>query len=150
LEDRRIQNVLKEIPPVSQRNGPVLLHGDYWPGNILWRDDTLVAVIDWEDAQMGDPLIDFAISRLDVLWLFGSESMYSFTQYYQALMEIDYKNLPYWDLCAALRLARLIGSDLAEWTAFFIPFGRNDITEHTLREHFRYFTTQALEKLAIQ
>lgn len=31
-------------------NRSVLLHGDYWPGNIMWRDGRLVAVIDWEDA----------------------------------------------------------------------------------------------------
>jgi hypothetical protein len=49
-------------------------------------------------------------------------------------MDIDYVNLPYWDLCAALRLARLISDDLAKWTAFFIPFGRHDITEHIFRE----------------
>ena len=38
---------------------------------------------------------------------------------YTALMALDYTNLPYWDLYAALRLARLAGPDLAEWVAFF-------------------------------
>jgi aminoglycoside phosphotransferase (APT) family kinase protein len=141
---------LEKVTTLGQQNKPVLLHGDYWPGNILWRDDTIVAVIDWEDAQIGDPLIDFAISRLDILWIFGSDAFHAFTSHYQSLMDIDYVNLPYWDLCAALRLARLIGDDLAKWTAFFIPFGRHDITEHIFREYFRYFITQALEKLAIQ
>jgi aminoglycoside phosphotransferase (APT) family kinase protein len=150
LDVEHIRNALEEISPRPERNKSVLLHGDYWPGNILWRDDTLVAVIDWEDAQIGDPLIDFAISRLDILWIFGTDALHAFTQHYQSLMDIDYRNLPYWDLCAALRLARLIGTDLAEWTAFFIPFGRHDITEQTFRKHFRYFITQALEKLAIQ
>lgn len=150
LEAQHIREALGKVASLAQRNKPVLLHGDYWPGNLLWRDHTLVAVIDWEDAQSGDPLIDFAISRLDVLWIFGLDALESFTRYYQTLMDIDYANLPYWDLCAALRLARLVGTDIAEWTAFFIPLGRHDITEHTLREHFQFFSSQALEKLQVQ
>jgi aminoglycoside phosphotransferase (APT) family kinase protein len=149
LDDGRIRAALEEILSLPQRNASALLHGDYWPGNILWRDDTLVAVIDWEDAKLGDPLIDFAISRLDILTIFGLDAMQSFTHHYQSLMDIDYTDLPYWDLCAALRLARLIGPDVTEWAAFFISYGRHDITEHTLREHFRFFVRQAFEKLTI-
>lgn len=147
LDDQRIHHVLEEISPMLQRNVPVLLHGDYWPGNILWRDDMLVGVVDWEDAQLGDPLIDLAISRLDILWIFGTDALHSFTNYYQSLMNIDFINLPYWDLCAALRLARLIGDDLTQWTAFFHPYGRHDITEQSVREHFQYFVTQGFENL---
>jgi len=144
----RIRDTLEAAWPLPQRNTSALLHGDYWPGNILWRNDRLVAVIDWEDATVGDPLIDLAISRLDLLWIFGSEAMQSFTQQYQSIMAIDYGNLPYWDLGAALRLIRLAGADLAEWAAFFRTFGRHDITEHTIRAHYRLFITQAFEQLA--
>jgi aminoglycoside phosphotransferase (APT) family kinase protein len=149
-EHERIRARLGMMAPIAQRNAPGLLHGDFWPGNILWRYNTLVAVIDWEDAKLGDPLIDFAISRLDILWIFGIDAIHSFSDHYQSKMDIDYTNLPYWDLCAALRLARLIGSNLADWTSYFIPFGRHDISESTLREDFRFFITQAFEKLALQ
>ena len=115
------QNVDEFAWPFSQINAPVLLHGDYWPGNILWRDEQLAAVIDWEDARLGDPLIDLAISRLDLLWIFGSEAMNSFTQDYLTGMAIDTRDLPYWDLCAALRLVRLAGANLAEWAAVLYP-----------------------------
>jgi aminoglycoside phosphotransferase (APT) family kinase protein len=107
-----------------------------------------VAVVDWEDAALGDPLIDVAVSRLDMLWIFGIDALHSFTQQYQSRMALDYANLPYWDLCAALRLARLAGADLAGWAAFFRPFGRHDITEQTIRQHYWWFVEQALEKLA--
>lgn len=150
LETAHIRATLEPIWPVPQRNPSVLLHGDFWPGNILWRDGMLVAVIDWEDARLGDPLIDFAISRMDIVWIFGIDALNAFTHHYQSMMAIDYTNLPYWDLYAALRLARLAGSDLTGWASFFQPFGRHDITEHTIREHFRFFTAQALEKLTVQ
>lgn len=147
LDEGRIRETLASVWPLPQRNASALLHGDFWPGNILWRDNRLVAVIDWEDASLGDPLADLAISRLDLLWIFGVEAMNAFTQHYQSLIDIDYTNLPYWDLVAALRLIRLAGADLAEWAAFFVPFGRPDITEQTIRDHYRFFITQAFDKL---
>lgn len=147
LDEGRIRDTLESAWPLAQRNRSVLLHGDYWPGNLLWRDDALVAVIDWEDAKLGDPLIDFAVSRLDILWIFGLDAFRSFTRRYEAMMALDYTNLPYWDLYAALRLVRLAGADLAEWAAFFAPFGRHDITEQAIREHYKFFIDQAYEKL---
>jgi len=150
LDEGCIRQTLESAWPLPQRNASVLLHGDYWPGNVLWQDEELVAVIDWEDAKLGDPLTDLAISRLDILWIFGIDAMTSFTHHYESTMAIDYAHLPYWDLCAALRLVRLAGSHLDKWAAFFPPFGRHDITEQTIRENYRSFVTQAFEKLAAQ
>lgn len=128
----------------AQRNAPVLLHGDYWPGNVLWRDGRLVAVVDWEDARLGDPLVDLGKSRLEMAWIFGPGAMEAFTQHYRSRMDLDYGALPYWDLCAAWRLMRIAGPNLAEWAAFFAPFGRPDITEQTMRAEYQSFVNQAL------
>ena len=142
-----IRDALAAIGPLPQRNPSVLLHGDFWPGNLLWRADKLVAVIDWEDATVGDALTDFAISRLDIALIFGIDAMTCFTYYYRSMVSLDYTNLPYWDSCAALRIARLVGVDLAEWAAFFRPFGRHDITEQTMRDNYSCFVVQAFEQL---
>jgi aminoglycoside phosphotransferase (APT) family kinase protein len=150
LEEGRIRDTLASLSPLPQRNAPALLHGDYWPGNVLWRDSRLVAVIDWEDATLGDPLADLAISRLDIAWIFGIDAMNAFTHHYRSVMAIDYTNLPYWDLGAALRLVRLAGPNLAEWAAFFAPYGRHDITEQTMRKDHKSFVAQAFERLAAQ
>ncbi len=133
------------VPPT--RNQPALLHGDYWPGNVLWRDGTLVAVVDWEDAKCGDPLSDLAISRLDVLWIYGRTAFAAFNTCYCTLMSIDYSALPYWDLCAALRIARLAGADLAAWAGFFARFGRHDITAQSFCADFAWFVAQAEAQL---
>jgi aminoglycoside phosphotransferase (APT) family kinase protein len=147
MDEGRIRDALEAAWPLPQRNASALLHGDFWPGNILWRDEQLVAVIDWEDAAVADPLIDLAISRLDIVWIFGVDAMHSFTDHYRSIMALDYSTLPYWDLYAALRLVRLAGADLAGWAAFFPPFGRPDITEQTIREDYRYFIAQAFAEL---
>jgi aminoglycoside phosphotransferase (APT) family kinase protein len=147
FEAQRVHAALKAAWPVAQRNKSTLLHGDYWPGNILWHDGQLAAVIDWEDAAFGDPLVDFAIARLDLLWIFGREALEGFSQQYRLLSAVDIASLPYWDLYAVLRLARLAGANLAAWAAFFQPYGRADITEETIREHVQFFISQAFEKI---
>jgi aminoglycoside phosphotransferase (APT) family kinase protein len=75
LDVGRIRSALASHRSPPQRNAPALLHGDYWPGNVLWQDGELVAVIDWEDAKLGDPLADLAISRLDIAWILGTAAM---------------------------------------------------------------------------
>jgi aminoglycoside phosphotransferase (APT) family kinase protein len=147
LFDPQAYAALAAAWPWAQQNKSALLHGDFWPGNWLWRDGELVGIIDWEDAALGDPLIDLAICRLELLWIFGPDVMEEFMQAYRARMSLHFGNLPYWDLYAAMRLARLVGSDLEGWAAFFEPFGRGDITAETIAAHHRWFVRQALAQL---
>ncbi|WP_294083053.1 phosphotransferase family protein [Sphaerobacter sp.] len=137
LDEPRIREVLEPIWPLPRRNRPVLLHGDYWPGNTLWRDGRLVAVVDWEDAALGDPLADLGNARLEILWAYGPDAMHAFTRRYRELMpHIDVSHLPYWDLVAALRPA----GKLSEW-------GLDPQTEQTMRTRHRLFVDQALQAL---
>ena len=39
---------------------PALLHGDLGPEHLLVRDGRLAGVIDWGDARVGDPALDYA------------------------------------------------------------------------------------------
>lgn len=43
---------------VPAEKGPTLVHGDYHYGNMLFRGPEVVAVLDWEIAQIGQPLLD--------------------------------------------------------------------------------------------
>ncbi|MBZ0289707.1 MAG: phosphotransferase, partial [Anaerolineae bacterium] len=61
LDEGRIRDALAAAWPLPQTNPLTLAHGDFWPGNVLWKDGELQAVIDWEDAVRGDPLADLAI-----------------------------------------------------------------------------------------
>jgi aminoglycoside phosphotransferase (APT) family kinase protein len=146
--EEHIRAALESAWPKLKHNPPALLHGDFWPGNILWQGERLAGVIDWEDAHTGDPLSDLAISRLDLLWILGPHAMQAFTLHYRSMRSLDTANLPFWDLCAALRLVRLAGADLAAWAAYFHPYGRRDITPGSIREHYTVFIRQALADLA--
>ena len=85
-----------------------------------------------------DPLADVANSRREMLWAFGIDAMEQFTHQYQSLTGIDLTDLPYWDLCAALRT----GSQISAW-------GLDDATKKTMRDGHRWFVGQALDKLSI-
>lgn len=148
LPTAHIRAALAAAPPLPLA-APVLLHGDFWPGNVLWRGGRLAAVIDWEDAALGDPLRDLAISRLDLLWIYGRDAMQAFTAHYREHAPLDEPRLARWDALAALRLARLVGDDLQGWAAFFYPFGRTDITAQHIRDHYDWFVAQAIAGLQV-
>lgn len=106
LSEATVRVALAGTWPPAQANRTVALHGDYWPGNTLWRDGRLVAVIDWEDAAFGDPLADLGNIRLEVTMMFGAPAADEFTRHYSELMpDLDLAALPLWDLFAALRPA---------------------------------------------
>ncbi|MGV3616749.1 MAG: phosphotransferase family protein [Fimbriimonas sp.] len=140
LRESAIRDALASIPPIVASNPPVLRHGDFWPGNVLWHEGEIVGVVDWEDALVGEPLADLAICRLDLWWVLGREAAFDFTRRYQALTRIDLKDLPYWDLCASLRPI----SNLSEWAASYPDLGRPDITEATMARDHQEFVAQAL------
>ena len=138
LNEGRIREVIESDWPPPSSNVSGLLHGDYWPGNLLWNDGEIAAVIDWEDAATGDPLADLGNCRLELCWTWGSEAMNAFTQSYRELVpSLDYTNLPLWDLYAALHPA----GKMSGW-------GLDAETEARMVRDHRQFVDQALAELA--
>jgi len=58
----RLANLLAERQP--QPGPPVLVHGDYHFGNMLFDHGRVAAVVDWEIAQLGQPLLDLCCISL--------------------------------------------------------------------------------------
>jgi aminoglycoside phosphotransferase (APT) family kinase protein len=58
-ERPRGEMLLAEVETLSDFL-PALTHSDLGPEHLLVRDDKLVGVIDWGDARIGDPAIDYA------------------------------------------------------------------------------------------
>ena len=116
---RRAGERLAAPAPDVLPNRHVLLHGDYWPGNVIWRDGRLVAVIDWEDVRLGDPLADLATARVELLCRYDDDAMERFTARYLALHRdvagpLHLDALPLWELyVSAAALATMAGWGLA-------------------------------------
>jgi aminoglycoside phosphotransferase (APT) family kinase protein len=99
-----IREALRATWPPPQVSEPVVLHGDYWPGNVLWRDGRLEGIIDWEEAAFGEPLADLANIRLEIAWHFGTAAMDALTdEYLTHRPAVRPGTLPVWDLSTALR-----------------------------------------------
>jgi aminoglycoside phosphotransferase (APT) family kinase protein len=92
-------------------NAPGLLHGDFWPGNIIWewQHRDIAAVIDWEDAVVGDPVADLAKCRLELIWALGEDAMHAFTERYVAMTGADTATLPFWELHSTLGPLETLG-----------------------------------------
>ncbi|MDJ0314940.1 phosphotransferase [Arthrobacter sp. H35-D1] len=118
-------------------NSSVLLHGDYWPGNVMFDGARLAAVVDWEDAAMGDPLADLACARVEICCAFGLPAAERFTDAYVAHMHsagnaLDLFDLPLWEMYVS---ATALGS-MHLW-------GLAADDENTRRRHTRSFLERA-------
>jgi aminoglycoside phosphotransferase (APT) family kinase protein len=60
---------LRRHKPPSPARGPSLVWGDARLSNIVYRDFDVVAVLDWEMATVGDPLLDLG------WWIFSDETL---------------------------------------------------------------------------
>ncbi len=58
LIDLGLAWLYKNLPQPSER--PVLAHGDAGPGNFLFENGRMTALLDWELAHLGDPMEDLA------------------------------------------------------------------------------------------
>jgi aminoglycoside phosphotransferase (APT) family kinase protein len=106
LSEADIRAALARCWPPKRHHADVVLHGDVWPGNLLWHDGRLTGVVDWEDACLGAPLADVTNARLEFLWHFGWDALVSFTDAVRRQMpHLNYDVLPVYDLAAALRPA---------------------------------------------
>jgi aminoglycoside phosphotransferase (APT) family kinase protein len=85
------------IPPVTTS----LIHLDYWPGNVLWRDGQVTAIVDWDFASYGDPALDVAYFRMDMHLRGIREAAKPFLECYEAESGAAVKNLGFWELAAA-------------------------------------------------
>lgn len=135
-------DIWEALWPIPQSNSSALIHGDLWPGNVLWRDGNLAAILDWEFASIGDPLFDLAFARLDILSELGMEAMYKFTDdYYAAMPMLDLSYLPQWDIAIAYQREIML-NEYPRW------FGDDEAVE-VVYARLKRFTHQAVEKICL-
>ncbi len=101
LDDETRAGVERVLAAGVQRhpNAVVLLHGDLWPGNVMFERGRLVAVLDWEDSARGDPLVDLACARVELACAYGAAASARFTElYFAASTPLDERDLALWDV----------------------------------------------------
>jgi aminoglycoside phosphotransferase (APT) family kinase protein len=86
------------LPP----SDPVFLHGDVWPGNLIWTGDKIAALIDWKTAGVGAPGVDLCELRKQAAISFGPEAPAEVLHGYEQATSTKAPHIAYWDAVAAL------------------------------------------------
>ena len=109
-EWRALLDFCAALAPRPFDGEPVLLHGDFWPRNLLWQDGRVVAVLDWEDAACGDPLSDVACAQLELKYLFDDELVDLFLSTCAGHLSIDPHRLALWQIYVASAAQRYMSA----------------------------------------
>jgi len=135
-----IWEALRRWWPRIDASGATLVHGDYWPGNTLWRYGRLTGVIDWEQARRGNRWHDVACCRLDLILLAGPGAADTFVRAYEAAAGCGARDLFFWDL----RIAVWAIEGIDRWVNSYHDLGRTDVTAELARARLDRFIDDAL------
>jgi aminoglycoside phosphotransferase (APT) family kinase protein len=93
----RAVDVVAGPPPASRET---FIHRDYHPGNTLWTDGRVSAVLDWTTASFGPPGIDLAHMQANLAMLYEVAMADAFLRSYEASAGLEARNDhdPFWDL----------------------------------------------------
>lgn len=120
----------------------VLTHGDYWSGNVVWRDGRLTGIVDWSGGSRGPRGYDLGWCRLDLVLLFDEQIADDFLAAYEAGTDQPIGEIRLWDCWAAARSDEAVGS----WVPNYLPLGRADLTEDELRRRHAEWTARLQEQ----
>jgi aminoglycoside phosphotransferase (APT) family kinase protein len=124
-----VWSALERLVPTLQVVPPSIVHLDYWSGQLLWRDGRIVAVVDWEEVAYGDPAIDVAYFRMDMVLSGKADVADIFLHAYEQAVGQSVANLGFWELAASVR-------------PMFHPEGW--VSDSPFRERFTQFIDAAL------
>ena len=97
-----IYGAIRDLRFGIRKVAPVFLHMDYWPGNVLWINGQVSAVLDWDAAGYGDPALDVGYFRMNMYLRGIKEAAGIFLDHYEAGRG-PVQNLGFWELASAAR-----------------------------------------------
>ena len=115
-----------------------ITHGDYHPGNVLFQDNELSTVLDWEEASFGYSIVDIAYTVFIICFKdskFDVGLYSSFIHGYQSerrLLPDEWKSLS--------AFVRLVGLTVATWIA--LRYGANSSEPKIADLATRYWTAE--------
>lgn len=121
----------------------VLSHGDYWSGNVVWRDGRLTGIVDWSSGSRGPRGFDLGWCRLDLVLLFDEQVADDFLAAYQAGAGQAVDEIHLWDCWALARSDAIVES----WGPNYRPLGRADLDADELRRRHAQWTARLGEQM---
>ena len=140
LVERARQTIDRLLPRVAWR--PVLIHGDFHPGNVIWTRGIVSGVTDWSDSRLGPRWYEVAYCRADVAVLLGTAAADRLTRHYVTITGQQPVDLALFDLICGLRARE----SAASWLTAYREQGRTD-TPRQFASRVTPFLRQALAQL---
>jgi aminoglycoside phosphotransferase (APT) family kinase protein len=132
--------MLGQVAPETEL---VFSHTDYWPGNTLWKDGELKAVVDWESPATASRGIDVAFCAMDIRYL----GMYKVADHFiRSYREVSGDPLASFDHCESIALCRPM-PDIGVWVPPWNAFGRN-ISVDKARDRYTEVLEDFLQRTA--
>lgn len=120
-----------------------ILHNDLWTANVLWEGQNLKAVIDWEGASLGDPMMDLAYTSMDLRlqgWDLGADEL---VREYARKSGRSLELLPLWTTHVLIQSFPVVEG----WSLGLMDIGREDLTPEAVRRRHTELMAPYLEDL---
>lgn len=146
LEHPLGEDLLRRRVMLGQRDvdaDPVFSHTDFGPGNTMWDDGQMTAVIDWESPATGDRAMDVAYCALDIRYLGMDRVADHFVESYREQSGDSVANLTHWE---AVGLCRPM-PDIGKWVPAWASMGR-DVSPDKARSRYTTVLEEFLERSA--
>ena len=140
---QRVVKTLSNALDVIDWPAPTLVHGDYWPGNVIMNRGRLSGVIDWPAVGLGNPLYDVAQGRVDLALIHDLETADAFLDLYRASSSVHLRHLWFFDLSVALHCLEWLPV-YNHWLKGYHDFGLTHITYEIADARLHAFTERAL------
>jgi aminoglycoside phosphotransferase (APT) family kinase protein len=100
---------MRRNPPQPPKH-PVLAQGDTGPGQFIFKDGQINAVVDWELAFIGDPMNDLARMRTRDMW-YPTGNLPKWLNYYSefSATPLDLDRIRYYSVIAMMTTALALG-----------------------------------------
>lgn len=95
------------------------VHGDLWPGNLLFQGDRLTGIVDWGDAGVGHPGLEVGYLAADLRVATGSQQVHEAAIDAYEELRGPLPNRAWWEVAGYLRFPR----DPADWLPAWIEAG---------------------------
>jgi aminoglycoside phosphotransferase (APT) family kinase protein len=121
-------NAMRKLWPSVDTSANQLIHNDFWPGNTLWKDEQLLAVIDWDRPGLGVPADDVGYFLSDAAYA-GLDIEDSFLKTYEEVSGKPVQDLLFWKMMGSA----IAMPDIGPWATGYDELGTGRMTPDELR-----------------
>jgi len=136
-----VWKAMRQMWPTVDVSSKQLIHTDLWPGNTVWKDEPLLAIVDWEWPDIGEPSSDIAYFLSDAAYV-GLDIEKTFLNAYEAASGKQVKDLLFWKMAAAARAM----PDPGPWAQGYSELGIRKMDADKIRRAHSRFVEGVLEE----